>query len=89
MAQHEERKSKLFRIDGWGAPILGILTIMMVLMAIATTRAALRPGGVFAVWGEELDAGFAARLSKAGFAVSTERPGRGGRRHAVYIATLG
>ena len=39
MAQYEDRKSKPFRIDGWGAPILGILTITMALLAIAATRA--------------------------------------------------
>ena len=56
--------------------------------AIGRTRAALRPAGVFAVWGENPDAGFADRLRKAGFTVSTERPGRGGLRHVVYLARL-
>jgi spermidine synthase len=56
--------------------------------AIAGTRAALRPGGVFAVWGENYDAGFAKRLHAAGFAVTSERPGHGGLRHVVYVAQL-
>ena len=29
---------------------------------------------------------FEKRLSRAGFAVSRQRPGRGGRRHVVYLA---
>jgi spermidine synthase len=56
--------------------------------AIARTCAALRPGGVFAVWGENYDAGFAKRLHAAGFAVTSERPGHGGLRHVVYVAQL-
>ncbi len=56
--------------------------------AIEQTRAALNPGGVFAVWGENYDAGFVERLRKAGFAVETDRPGRGGLRHVIYLATL-
>jgi spermidine synthase len=54
--------------------------------ALARTRAALAPGGVFAVWSEEPDARFERALAAAGFAVRRERPGRGGRRHAVYVA---
>jgi spermidine synthase len=54
--------------------------------AIETTRAALRPGGVFAVWGENHAAGFAKRLRAAGFSVICDRPGRGGLRHVVYVA---
>jgi spermidine synthase len=57
-------------------------------VAIESTRCALKPGGTFAVWGENRDAGFEKRLSSAGFAVSTERPGRGGLRHVVYLARL-
>jgi spermidine synthase len=55
--------------------------------AIDCARAALRAGGVLAVWGENYDAGFVKRLRAAGFAVETERPGRGGLRHVVYLAT--
>lgn len=56
--------------------------------AIEHTRAALKPGGVLAVWGENYDAGFDKRLARAGFSVSTHRPGRGGLRHIVYVAQL-
>jgi spermidine synthase len=56
--------------------------------AIARSLAALKPGGVFAVWGENYDAGFDKRLVAAGFSVVSERPGRGGLRHVVYVATL-
>ena len=56
--------------------------------AIEQTRAALNPGGVFAVWGENYDAGFVERLRSAGFTVTSDRPGRGGLRHVVYVATL-
>ncbi len=55
--------------------------------AIERTRAALSPGGVFAVWGENPDAGFEKRLRGAGFTVAVDRPGRGGLRHVVYRAT--
>jgi spermidine synthase len=55
--------------------------------ALANARAALAPGGVFALWSEGPDARFARHLERAGFAVRVERPGRGGRRHAVYVAT--
>ncbi|MBL0715930.1 MAG: spermidine synthase [Desulfosarcina sp.] len=54
--------------------------------AIAATRAVINPGGVFAVWGEDYDAGFEKRLRSAGFAVTSERQGRGGPAHAVYLA---
>jgi len=56
--------------------------------AIEATRAALKPGGVFAVWGESYDAGFDRRLCDAGFKVSTSRPGKGGLRHVVFLAKL-
>lgn len=54
--------------------------------AIERTRAALKPGGIFAVWGENPDAGFEGRLVAAGFAVRCARPGKGGYRHAVWVA---
>ncbi len=57
--------------------------------AIANTRNALKPAGVFAVWGENYDAGFDERLREAGFVVTNERPGRGGLRHVVFVAKLG
>lgn len=54
--------------------------------AIANVRGALRQGGVFAVWGENYDAGFDKRLRAAGFSTTSERPGRGGYRHVVFLA---
>jgi len=56
--------------------------------AIENARAALNPGGVLAVWGEAYDEGFDKRLKNAGFMVTTRRPGRGGLRHVVFLATL-
>jgi spermidine synthase len=55
--------------------------------AIERTYTTLQEGGTFAVWGENHDAGFLRRLSKSGFKVTCERPGSGGYRHAVYLAT--
>ena len=54
--------------------------------AIKHTYTALKPGGIFAVWGENPDSGFENRLSSGGFAVRCERPGKGGYRHAVWVA---
>ncbi len=54
--------------------------------AIEKAFAALKPGGVFAIWGENPDRGFEQRLGSRGFAVRCERPGKGGYRHAVWIA---
>ena len=56
--------------------------------AIDTTRAVLKPNGVFAVWGEDYDAGFDKRLRAAGFTVTSQRLGRGGPRHVVYLGKL-
>ena len=56
--------------------------------AIDITRAVLKPNGVFAVWGEDYDAGFDKRLRAAGFTVTSERLGRGGPRHVVYMGKL-
>ena len=53
--------------------------------ALARTRAALAPGGVFGVWAEEHDAAFARRFAGT-FDASTHRiGGGGGRRHIVYL----
>lgn len=52
--------------------------------ALARTRAALRPGGIFAVWSEDPSPAFERRLRAAGFTVRRHRPGRG-HRHTVYI----
>ena len=56
--------------------------------AIENMRAALKPCGVVAVWGEIYDENFDKRLKGAGFAVTTNRPGRGGLRHAVFLGRL-
>ena len=55
---------------------------------LAQTRAALAPGGRYAVWSERPDPAFERRLRAAGFAAARSRPGRGGLRHAVYTAQL-
>ena len=56
--------------------------------AIENMRAALKPCGVVAVWGEQYDESFEKRLRSAGFTVTTDRPGRGGLRHVVFMAHL-
>lgn len=58
---------------------------------LATAHAALRTGGVLAVWSSGPDPGFTQRLRKAGFAVDeiktrASRKG-GGARHVIWIAT--
>jgi len=55
--------------------------------AIALSSSALVAGGVFAVWSEDPDKAFEKRLKAARFCVNRQRPGRGGRRHVVYIAS--
>jgi spermidine synthase len=54
--------------------------------ALSSTHAALRPGGILAIWSEDPDPLFERALARARFTVRVERPGRGGRRHAVYLA---
>jgi spermidine synthase len=59
---------------------------------LVAARAALRPGGVLAVWSAAPDAGFTARLKRAGFAVEEHqaRAARGkGGRHVIWIAKAG
>lgn len=56
--------------------------------AIENMRAALKPCGTLAVWGENYDEGFDRRLQSAGFTVTTNRPGRGGLRHVVFLGHL-
>lgn len=46
---------------------------------------ALRPGGILAIWSEERDRPFEARLAAAGFEVQRRQRGRGGRAHTIYI----
>ncbi len=53
-------------------------------LALARSRAALAPGGVLAIWSEERDAAFEARLARAGFQVEWHRAGRG-RTHIIYL----
>jgi spermidine synthase len=53
------------------------------------TRAAwtaLKPGGVFTVWGETLHDSYLRRLKSAGFDAKAERPARGQARYVVYVA---
>ncbi len=60
---------------------------------LAAAHAALRPGGVLAVWSSAPDAKFTARLRRGGFAV-VEHPVRatgpqGGAKHFIWTATRG
>jgi spermidine synthase len=61
------------------------------LKGLSAARAALRPGGVLAVWSSAPNPKFAWRLRKAGFEVEEERVrangSRGGARHVVWIGT--
>lgn len=59
---------------------------------LAVARAALRPGGVLAVWSAAPDARFVMRLKAAGFvvdevAVKARQNGKG-PRHVIWFATL-
>ena len=53
--------------------------------ALRRTFTALRPGGVLAIWSEEPDRAFEARLGAAGFTVQRHPGGRGGRNHTIYL----
>ncbi|MCX7312751.1 MAG: spermidine synthase [Hyphomicrobiales bacterium] len=61
------------------------------LKGLSAARAALRPGGVLAVWSSGANPKFAWRLGKAGFAVEEIRArangSRGGARHFIWMAT--
>ncbi len=57
--------------------------------ALLRAREALAPGGVLAVWSEEPDRAFERRLDRAGFRTERRRAGKGGRRHAIYLARAG
>ncbi len=57
---------------------------------LAAARAALRPGGVLAIWSSAPDKAFAQRLRDAGFAVDevvARARGMGGARHVIWLAT--
>jgi len=59
------------------------------LAGLATARAALKPGGVLAVWSAHPDRGFAARLRQSGFEVeeiNTRARGKRGARHVIWLA---
>jgi spermidine synthase len=52
--------------------------------ALARSYAALAPGGVLAIWSEDVNAGFPRRMTDAGFTTSVHRPG-GKRAYGVYL----
>jgi spermidine synthase len=57
---------------------------------LSQARAALRPGGVLAVWSSAPDAGFTRRLQRAGFAVEEAKVrahNKRGARHVIWLAT--
>jgi spermidine synthase len=58
---------------------------------LAAAKAALRPGGILAVWSAAPDDAFARRLAKAGFAVEEvavrARSNGKGPRHVIWFAT--
>lgn len=57
---------------------------------LAAARAALRPGGIFAVWSTSPDHAFTRRLHHAGFMVDEVKVrahGRSGVRHFIWLAT--
>jgi len=57
---------------------------------LRAARAALRPGGILAVWSSAKDAAFSKRLKSAGFAVEEvevrARPNGKGPRHTIWFA---
>jgi len=60
------------------------------LPGLAAAHAALKPGGVLAVWSADPDRGFAARLRQSGFDVEevhTRARGKRGARHVIWLAT--
>ncbi|MER8531589.1 hypothetical protein NKH61_11130 [Mesorhizobium sp. M1005] len=59
---------------------------------LISARAALKPGGVLAVWSQGPDAGFTRRLKQAGFTVEEVKVrahGKRGARHIVWLASEG
>ena len=60
------------------------------LKGLRDARAALRPGGVLAVWSSGPDASFAKRLRTSGFEVDEHKiraGARRGARHVIWVAT--
>ncbi len=59
------------------------------MLGLAAARAALKPGGILAVWSQGPDAPFAKRFEKAGFSVEDKRVraggARGGTRHVIWL----
>ncbi|GJE74873.1 polyamine aminopropyltransferase [Methylorubrum suomiense] len=56
---------------------------------LAAARAALRPGGLLAVWSAHPDTAFSRRLGQAGFAVeevAIRARGKRGARHVIWLA---
>lgn len=60
---------------------------------LAAAAAALKPGGVLAVWSATRDDGFVQRLRRSGYAVEEQRVratgGKRGARHVIWLARLG
>ena len=58
---------------------------------LSEAHAALRPGGILAVWSSAPDQGFTQRLRAAGYGVEDRRVWakgrRGGARHVIWLAT--
>lgn len=57
---------------------------------LTAARAALKPGGVLAVWSQGPDSRFTRWLKQAGFAVeevNTRAHGKRGARHVIWVAT--
>jgi spermidine synthase len=52
--------------------------------ALARSHSALAPGGVLAIWSEDVNAGFRRRMTDAGFTTSVHHPG-GKRAYGVYL----
>jgi spermidine synthase len=57
---------------------------------LSQAHAALKPGGVLAVWSSAPDAGFTRRLTRTGFSVEEIKiraNGKRGARHTIWLAT--
>jgi spermidine synthase len=52
--------------------------------ALVRSHAALSPGGVMAIWSEDVNDGFRRRMTEAGFTTSVHHPG-GRRAYGVYL----